>query len=1088
MTTIINKFTPSINIIRDNNIDFKYVTTPNNSLIFKQILDGFFSGGKRSFSIVGSYGSGKSSFLWAAQKTLEKNKIVFSEFELELNKVPEFECISIIGNYNSLIKEFSEYLKLEDINNTKIIFNFLQDLYEKNARLGKGLLIIVDEFGKFLEYASKNNPDRELYFIQQLAEFVNDASKNIIFIVTLHQGFDAYALNLDKIQRQEWDKVKGRLKELSFNEPVEQLLLLAAKRINGTPEINDEFQELFKSIADANAFPLRDYFSIEIAAQLYPFDILSAAILTLALQKYGQNERSLFSFIDGEEHLSLLSISPNRGRFFNLASVYDYLNYNYYYFLNSKQNPDSAQWAGLKSALERLESIDNISLELIEEAKKIIKSIGLLNIFASKSIQLDTKFLKQYGHYALGIDLNNIDYLLIQLEQIHKIILYRKYAHRYLLTEGTDLDIHQALIDAEYLIDPIVNISEEIQKYFSFSYVLAKENYFKYGTPRFFSFVFSNSPISTSPKGEIDGFINLIFSETIKKSEIKKISATYNQNILYGLVKNTIPIKKMIADISIINKVIELNQNDTIAVRELKSMLDNKEHELNNSIMSSIYSTDAEISWYFKGIDAKFNDRTGFNRYLSQMCNEIYHETPKVVFEMINKTKLSGAMLTARKKLLEAMTTKSSQIDLGFENDKFPPEKSIYQALLKQTGIHIEGSNGVCYFTTPTSKDILSLWRFCESFLETTQSNPRGVDELVKLLLKEPIKLKEGFLSFWLPIFIFVKKDEFALFEEGVYVPEVSKDVLELISVKPANYKIKAFNISGIHLDLFNSYRNMLEQSKEIQFSNKIFIDTIKPFLKFYRELPAYVKNTQRLSQEAIALREAIANAKDPEKSFFEDFPTALGYSVITLQANKLQLSVYAKTLQQTIRELRMAFEELISRFEVYLLERLGFENLEFDKYKTKIQDRFKHVKTHLLLPHQKPFYQRINSVLNDRRSWLLSIAQSCLGKQIEGMTDSEEPVLFHKLQTLIHELDNLTELSAQNINEQDEVFYKINISSLADGFINSIDSVRLPKKQAKKIDDIASKVRKNLSDNHELNIAILTQLLQEEIKNGKKG
>ena len=104
--------------------------------------------------------------------------------------------------------------------------------YAKISAVGKGWFIAIDEFGKFLEYAANNNPEKELYFIQQLAEFANDDSKNILFITTLHQGFNDYAHGLNKTQRNEWDKVKGRLKEITFNEPVEQLLLLAAERIS----------------------------------------------------------------------------------------------------------------------------------------------------------------------------------------------------------------------------------------------------------------------------------------------------------------------------------------------------------------------------------------------------------------------------------------------------------------------------------------------------------------------------------------------------------------------------------------------------------------------------------------------------------------------------------------------------------------------------------------------------------------------------------------------------------------------------------------------------------------------------------------
>jgi hypothetical protein len=48
---------------------------------------------------------------------------------------------------------------------------------EKNNGI---LFLFVDEFGKFLEYASKHNPENELYFIQQLAEFCNNPKHNIV--------------------------------------------------------------------------------------------------------------------------------------------------------------------------------------------------------------------------------------------------------------------------------------------------------------------------------------------------------------------------------------------------------------------------------------------------------------------------------------------------------------------------------------------------------------------------------------------------------------------------------------------------------------------------------------------------------------------------------------------------------------------------------------------------------------------------------------------------------------------------------------------------------------------------------------------
>ena len=85
----------------------------------------------------------------------------------------------------------------------------LKTKYNKLKSQRKFLVIFIDEFGKVLEHAAKNNPERELYFMQKLAEFVNVPSRNILLLTTLHQNFNAYSRTLNEVQKEEWTKVKG---------------------------------------------------------------------------------------------------------------------------------------------------------------------------------------------------------------------------------------------------------------------------------------------------------------------------------------------------------------------------------------------------------------------------------------------------------------------------------------------------------------------------------------------------------------------------------------------------------------------------------------------------------------------------------------------------------------------------------------------------------------------------------------------------------------------------------------------------------------------------------------------------------------
>ncbi|MCH5141978.1 hypothetical protein JMU72_14330, partial [Mammaliicoccus sciuri] len=85
------------------------------------------------------------------------------------------------------------------------------------------------------------------------------------------------------------------------------------------------------------------------------------------------------------------------------------------------------------------------------------------------------------------------------------------------------------------------------------------------------------------------------------------------------------------------------------------------------------------------------------------------------------------------------------------------------------------------------------------------------------------------------------------------------------------------------------------------ELSKKGFIDTIVPFLTFYKDLPAYAKQTKTITKDSQRLRDAITKATDPEKSFFEDFPQALGYSLVDLNDSTDKLEIYFEELRRSI-------------------------------------------------------------------------------------------------------------------------------------------------------------------------------------------
>jgi len=1064
-------FSSSVNIIRDSDKSIEYLVTANTKRIANQIQDDY-AKGFHSFNIIGSYGTGKSSFLWAFEQTLKGKKKYFElGFTQQFNKI---RFLNFIGEYQSIINSFAEQLNISnDLAGNQII---LDTIYQECQDVGinDGLLVIViDELGKFLEYAAIHQPEKELYFIQQLAEFADDKDRNILFVSTVHQSFEGYSNKLNDQQKKEWIKVKGRLKEITFNEPVEQLLLLASKHLNSNQDDQNsvyDSEELIRLNKKSFVFPFNDDFIDKIDRKLYPLDIFSASALTIALQKYGQNERSLFTFLHSADHYSINDWFKNGGLFYSLSNVYDYLNYNFYSFIYSKYNPDYTNWAGIRTALERAETSINSGLF---SAQLIIKTVGLLSIFSGKGAKINADFLDQYCRIAYGI--KHAKNSLTQLAK-SKIIIFSQFNESFKLTDGSDLDIEAALIDAEENIDQIYDVSGKLNEYFDFHFITAKHITYKKGTPRNFKFILSEKPKYLIPEGSTDGYINLIFNELLLEEEIISFSESTNEAIVYGVYKNTTEIKNLLLEIEKTEVVKQNNIEDKVALKELNEILNHQENLLNHYVISNLFSD--RIDWYFNGERKTIQSKKSFNHFLSEVCETIYFNTPEYRNELLNKNKIYGSISSARKNLFKAIVENWNEPDLGFEKTKFPAEKTIYFSLIKETGIHRISNVGYELGRPNENSSFIPLWNECEAFLEKAKLERKKLIDLTLILSQKPFKIKQGLIDFWIPIFLYIKRGDYALYDKGNYVPDINETKLYEITRNPQHFELKAFEISEIRLKVFNKYRDFLNLDNKGEFTNSLFIESIKPFLVFYKNLPEYAKKTKRLSGEAISLRNAIVNAKDPEKIFFEDFPSALKLSVIEMADSDESLSKFAISLNQAIDEIKNAYSELLNRIEKFLTEEIINKNLSFPDYKESLKARFSSIKEHQLIQHQKVFIQRVNSPMNDRDSWLASISQAVIYKPLDQISDEDELSLKDKLIHLVKELDNLREIFTKNKNTEDELI-KIDLTTTVEGLKSNL--IQIPK--SIEFEELINEIKNKLETKENLSIAVLAKLLKEKLE-----
>ena len=134
-------YTPSVNIDIGIDDNFQYIVTPNVRRVLCDIITGI-QVGIHSFSIIGTYGTGKSSFiieleedlLHCNRKILLKNNSVF----FGLNR---FNIVNIVGEYKSLKSIIAQKFKCEE----EDVLTAVKEYCQQEERRGYGVLIAIDE-------------------------------------------------------------------------------------------------------------------------------------------------------------------------------------------------------------------------------------------------------------------------------------------------------------------------------------------------------------------------------------------------------------------------------------------------------------------------------------------------------------------------------------------------------------------------------------------------------------------------------------------------------------------------------------------------------------------------------------------------------------------------------------------------------------------------------------------------------------------------------------------------------------------------------------------------------------------------------
>ena len=964
---------------------------------------------------------------------------------------------------------------------------------------GSGLLLVIDELGKFLEYAAQSPAQGDVFVLQTLAEFATRSTQTPLFLLTiLHQAFEEYAHRLAKSQREEWAKVQGRFEDIAFVEPAEQILRLIGSAIQDKSVSENENLSVPVELDIKPNQLSNDEFS-GLLRNCLPLHPTVALVIGSIFRRFAQNERSLFAFLNSSEPHGLQDFLSNQHYdgnvlpMLSIADLYDYLNTTIANRLYASRDGD--KWVEIEMAINRL---TDPSPTLV----KLIKTIGLLSIIGEVSTNL--KASKRILRYALDdhtAEFNQeFDTALTTLEK-RSIIIYRRYNDVYALWEGSDIDIEALSYQAEGHLDPNETLTNYLSKFAPSRPLIARRHLFEKGTFRYFEVRYTDlenfDANLSEPFGDADGLVLYALPEGEDEANqfIEKASAedvTNRQNVLIGIPHSTRFLRDAITELACLHWISENTpelEGDATARRELSIRWVAAERDVADQL-TTVFGGDSNepCRWFHKGQEINIDSQRARNEYLSKICDAVYDKTPLIRNELINRRKISGAVTTARKKLIQAMLENGDQENLGITG--YPAEMSIYRSLLSETGIHRQNS-GVWGFYPPKSNDknqIPHTWKAIETFLEACEGERQPVVQLYQHLMDPPLGVREGPLPILLCAVMQHYKTEIALYENGSFIADWSMPVFERLLKVPEHFELKRFRMTPTHTKLLAKFAEDLDKSMKTETPDLLRI--IALLIQLAYRLPPYTRKTQNLSEKAKHLRAAVLNAREPDELVFKEIPEALGFSAFTSgSVDSKGVSNFDKTLKETLSELTRAYENLRINMEKQIKDAFGLTARDRENRRTELVNRAEPLKEIAGEIQLKQFLIRICDEKLEVDNWLEAIGATLAGKPPKSWVDTDTEVFTKNLADLARKFRHLEALTYEKHGQTESTGgERIRIGITRPNQNEQERVVTLPPaaaEQTPKIEDAIKQTFENLNvdDNPELHIAILARISQQWIQ-----
>ena len=887
---------------------------------------------QRCFTWTGPFGGGKSSLAVALASALhpDKNLRAKAREALSLDSKPAFDkafpvrkgwlLVPAVGRRGSVVAELHASLrraqgKTVDGRSKPNAQSLIAELLEEaKSRPHDGVLVIIDEMGKFLEASALGSGD-DVYFFQELAEAAARSEGRLVVVGVLHQSFAQYSARLGIDTRDDWAKIQGRYVDLPFVAASDEVVELIGRAIKAKRR-PDWMAEASKTIAEAirSRRPAvgKDFAkALEACWPLHP--AMAALLGPISKRQFGQNERSTFGFLSSVEphgfRSYLNSTLVEEASWYRPSDYWDYLRSNLEPAILA--SPDGHRWSQAVEAIERAEAKTGDTLLV-----PMIKNIAVIDLFRNGSgLAADAAVL---GALFYDKKREELDEALQKLSSL-KVALFKSYTGAWSVFEGSDFDIDTAIAQA-LGASPGIDYSR-LAQIMGMHPVVAKRHYHETGSMRWMELSLCSIEQAEKiaadfrpKKGEFGAFILALPSKGMKPRDARKRAQVCSKlrpwPVMIGIPENHARIAELSAELVALEQVKDRHElsGDAVARREVYARLAATRADLEDQLQAAV-----SLAKWHDGSDQIVEPGSKLSPVASSLAEDLFGDSPPVWSELVNRDSVSSNSVKARRDLLHAMINAEGQEALGFEG--FPAERGLYETLLRSTGLHRQDGSGAWRCMPPGdgfAEGFEPLWNATRALFSDTSARV-GAHEIYEMWSLPPFGMKLGIQPVVLTAFLLAHKANVAVYKDGMFVPRLTDFDIDECLQDPDRFSLRWVAIDEDKNRILEGIAKLLvEIGENAGAANPL--EAARGLVAMVFNLPEWARRTSHLGQTAKDMRDMLLKASDPHKVLFVDLASLLGAA---------DGKAYVKALRAPLQELAGAYGKMLSEVETKMLAAL---------------------------------------------------------------------------------------------------------------------------------------------------------------------